>query len=100
MLIAGRPVGIQQRLTAAGLLLGCRPDGAMAPGMRARLQPALRAVTAVRYGRRRCSDQPPIITVIGRLSLSSSSLTTELPPAGEPVSRRADLRAEVRIALR
>jgi hypothetical protein len=38
-----------------------------------------------------------IITVIGRLSLSSSSLTTELPPAGEPVRRSAVLRAEVRI---
>jgi hypothetical protein len=37
------------------------------------------------------------VTVIGRLSLSSSSLTTELPPAGKPVSRSAVLRAKVRI---
>jgi hypothetical protein len=40
------------------------------------------------------------VTVIGRLSLSSSSLTTELPPAGEPVRRSAVLRAMVRSARR
>jgi hypothetical protein len=44
--------------------------------------------------------EAPAVTVIGRLSLSSSSLTTDLPPAGSAVSRSADLRATRAAAAR